>query len=197
MPPHENDSVAGRLLCCQVPCWTCNTTHGFPIASWNVDHSSNADLIKGQKLFAPVEHASVGNALDGKIEGVEELPPGRVANTEGTSVQHLASSLLLHHRFCSDILVLEVHLAILERKLADLHAHSRTCITKQRPKRPKKEAMRRRGQRKRQEIGPCDTEEEKTMMSDEEDRFFFKTNIREGFCPCCRCVGGGPCLITA
>ena len=101
-----------------MPC-TRSTKHEFERGpSWTAD----ADLIKGQKLVAPVEHAGVGNALHGKIEWVEELAPRRVANTEGSSVQHLAGSLLLHHSLCSDILVLEVHLAILECKLADLHA---------------------------------------------------------------------------
>ena len=91
----------------------------------------DADLIKRQKLVTPVEHSSIGNALHRQVEWVEELAPRRVANTEGASVQHLACCLLLQHGLSSDILVLKVHLAVFECKLADLHMpHTESDLTK-------------------------------------------------------------------
>ena len=98
----------------------------------------DAHLIKSQKLVAPVKDSSIGNALHSKVEGVEELAPRGVAYTEGPSVQHLASGLLLHHGLCSHILVLEVHLAILECELANLHTPHRCEKEKQSDEEEKK-----------------------------------------------------------
>jgi len=71
--------------------------------------ASGAHLVQRQDLAAERDDRGVGNALDSKVEGVEEEAAGRVAHAERAAEQHLPQPRRIMHPHFHDLLVTSNH----------------------------------------------------------------------------------------